>query len=80
MVASRDIQAGELIYKEDPLAMGPNHTALPCCLDCMRTFGGTQQWVPSFWRHFGGRVTYKSNALTFILARFVASVNIFLQF
>ena len=39
MVASRDIEAGELIYKEEPLAMGPNHTALPCCLDCMRSLG-----------------------------------------
>ena len=37
MVASRDIEPGELIYKEEPVAMGPNHTTLPCCLDCMRT-------------------------------------------
>lgn len=36
MVAARDIAAGEVIFTEEPLAVGPNHTALPCCLDCMK--------------------------------------------
>ncbi len=36
MVASRDIQPGEVIFSEDPLAVGPNHTTLPCCLECLK--------------------------------------------
>lgn len=40
MVASRDIQPGELIFAEEPLAVGPNHTSLPCCLDCMNQVTG----------------------------------------
>ncbi|XP_040574757.1 SET domain-containing protein SmydA-8 [Lepeophtheirus salmonis] len=36
MVASRDIQPGEIIFQEEPLAYGPNHSSLPTCLECMR--------------------------------------------
>jgi hypothetical protein len=36
LVASRDIEQGELIFSEDPLAIGPNHNSLPMCLECMR--------------------------------------------
>lgn len=45
MVASRDIEAGELVFKEEPLAFGPNHTALPCCLDCMKSLGKEDTYV-----------------------------------
>ena len=37
MVAARDIKPGELIFTEEPLGLGPNHTTLPCCLDCMKS-------------------------------------------
>jgi len=40
MVASRDLQPGEVIFSEEPLAMGPSHDALPCCLDCMKPANG----------------------------------------
>ena len=40
MVAARDIEAGEVIFREEPLLTGPNHDAKPCCLDCMRRVGG----------------------------------------
>ena len=40
MVASRDLQPGEVIFSEEPLAMGPSHEALPCCLDCMKPANG----------------------------------------
>ena len=36
IVASRDIEQGELIFCEEPLAVGPNHSSLPMCLECMR--------------------------------------------
>ena len=36
MVAARDIKPGELIFTEEPLGLGPNHSTLPCCLDCMK--------------------------------------------
>eukprot|EP00096_Caligus_rogercresseyi_P012657 TRINITY_DN5373_c0_g1_i1.p1 TRINITY_DN5373_c0_g1~~TRINITY_DN5373_c0_g1_i1.p1 ORF type:complete len:578 (-),score=111.95 TRINITY_DN5373_c0_g1_i1:77-1810(-) len=36
MVASRDIQPGEIIFQEEPLAYGPNHSSLPTCMECMR--------------------------------------------
>ena len=36
MVAARDINPGELIFTEEPLGLGPNHSTLPCCLDCMK--------------------------------------------
>lgn len=41
MVAARDIEAGELIFREDPLAMGPNHQSKPSCLECMRKVDGS---------------------------------------
>ncbi|XP_059094035.1 uncharacterized protein LOC131889058 isoform X1 [Tigriopus californicus] len=41
MVAARDIEAGELIFREDPLAMGPNHHSKPSCLECMRKVDGS---------------------------------------
>ena len=36
MVAARDIQPGEVLFADEPLAMGPSHQALPCCPDCMK--------------------------------------------
>ncbi len=36
MVAARDIQPGEVIFSEEPLALGPSHDARPCCMDCMK--------------------------------------------
>lgn len=36
MVASRDINPGEVIFAEEFLAVGPNHITLPCCLDCLK--------------------------------------------
>eukprot|EP00095_Tigriopus_kingsejongensis_P008810 maker-scaffold646_size120253-snap-gene-0.14 protein:Tk08810 transcript:maker-scaffold646_size120253-snap-gene-0.14-mRNA-1 annotation:"protein isoform b" len=41
MVAARDIQPGELIFSEEPLATGPNHNTKPCCLECMRKVDGS---------------------------------------
>ena len=34
MVASRDIKAGEFIFKEAPLTYGPSETTKPICLGC----------------------------------------------
>ena len=36
MVASRDINPGEVIFSEEALALGPNHSTPPCCLECLR--------------------------------------------
>ena len=41
MVAARDIKPGELIFTEDPIGLGPNHSTLPCCLDCMKAVFST---------------------------------------
>ena len=38
---NRDIEAGEIVLFEDPMLMGPNHTAAPSCLDCMRKVDGS---------------------------------------
>ena len=32
MVASRDIKAGEIVFKEAPLTFGPSETSKPICL------------------------------------------------
>ena len=37
MVAARDIDQGELIFSEEPLVKGPNHTiTTPHCLECLK--------------------------------------------
>jgi len=37
MIAARDIDQGELIFSEDPLVKGPNHTlTTPHCLECLK--------------------------------------------
>ncbi len=41
MVATRDIEAGDLIFYEEPLLIGPSHSALPSCLDCMKKVDGS---------------------------------------
>ena len=34
MVATKDIKAGELIFKNDPLSAGPNQNAKCVCIVC----------------------------------------------
>lgn len=41
MVAKRDIEAGDLIFYEDPMLTGPNHSITPSCLDCMKKVDGS---------------------------------------
>ncbi|XP_069699805.1 SET domain-containing protein SmydA-8-like isoform X2 [Periplaneta americana] len=36
MVATRDIKQGEIIIKEEPIAIGPKVVSLPICLGCSR--------------------------------------------
>ena len=37
MVAARDIDQGELIFSEEALVKGPNHTiTTPHCLECLK--------------------------------------------
>ena len=36
MVASRDIKAGEPIFKEAPLTFGPSESTKPLCLGCYK--------------------------------------------
>ena len=37
MVATRDIKAGELIFTETPLSVGPRWNTRPVCLGCYNT-------------------------------------------
>ena len=34
IVATRDIRAGEIIFEESPLAVGPNAVSTPQCIMC----------------------------------------------
>ena len=34
LVATRDIKAGEVIFEENPLAVGPNSVSTPQCIFC----------------------------------------------
>ena len=34
--AARDIKAGELIFKEEALCIGPLHDSKPLCLGCLK--------------------------------------------
>ena len=44
MVAARDIDQGELIFTEEPLVGGPNHTITsPHCLDCLKVGAGSRK-------------------------------------
>ena len=36
ILASRDIAAGEIIFTEEALALGPAHDSLPSCLNCLK--------------------------------------------
>lgn len=36
IIASRDIAAGEVIFAEEALALGPAHDSLPSCLNCLK--------------------------------------------
>ena len=35
LVATRDIQAGEVIFVEEPITVGPLHDTKPVCLGCL---------------------------------------------
>lgn len=37
LVATRKIAAGELVFEERPLAVGPLHDTVPVCLTCFKT-------------------------------------------
>ncbi len=41
MVAARDLEPGELIFTEEALASGPDHSAPPSCLECLKTVDGS---------------------------------------
>ncbi len=36
MVASRSIKAGEILYAENPIVIGPNPVSKPQCLFCCK--------------------------------------------
>ena len=39
MVASRDLKAGEVLFSEPPLVVGPVGVTLPVCLACYAIVG-----------------------------------------
>ncbi|XP_064097943.1 SET domain-containing protein SmydA-8-like [Macrobrachium nipponense] len=41
MVASRDIRAGEIIIKEQPVVIGPKQRSVPLCLGCHKAVDGS---------------------------------------
>lgn len=43
LVATRQIEAGQLIFKETPLTVGPLHETKPVCLVCWKTVDGSYQ-------------------------------------
>ena len=47
LVAARDITAGELIFREEALAIGPNHDTPPLCLSCLKVVNPapSERWV-----------------------------------
>ena len=42
LVATRDIAAGELVFEERPLTVGPLHDTPPVCLGC---FGEVREYL-----------------------------------
>ena len=40
VIATRDIQPGELIFREEAVAFGPNHDTAPLCLSCLSPVTG----------------------------------------
>ena len=40
LVATRDIAAGELVFEERPLTVGPLHNTPPVCLGCFGKVSG----------------------------------------
>ena len=44
LVATRDIAAGELVFEERPLTVGPLHDTPPVCLGCFDKVRLTNEW------------------------------------
>lgn len=40
LVASEDIEAGEIIFTEDPIMLGPKRFSTPVCLGCHHSVNG----------------------------------------
>ena len=52
MVAARDIDQGELIFSEEALVKGPNHTlTTPHCLECLKV-GRSQKNMRNTRNHY----------------------------
>lgn len=45
MVASRDLKAGDVIFKDDALVVGPKTITEPVCLGCYKRVDGSYRLV-----------------------------------
>lgn len=44
MVASRDLKAGDVILREDPIVVGPKQVTEPVCLGCYKRVDGSYRY------------------------------------
>ncbi|XP_045617553.2 enolase-phosphatase E1 isoform X2 [Procambarus clarkii] len=49
MVASRDLKAGDVILKEEPIAVGPKQITEPVCLGCYKRVDGSYRCQKCNW-------------------------------
>ncbi|XP_066945423.1 uncharacterized protein [Macrobrachium rosenbergii] len=49
MVASRDLKAGDVILKEDPIVVGPKQITEPICLGCYKRVDGSYRCQKCHW-------------------------------
>ena len=49
MVAGRDIEPGEVVYREVEMVVGPAKTTTPSCLGCMRRVNGSVRCAGCRW-------------------------------
>ncbi|XP_042873477.1 SET domain-containing protein SmydA-8-like [Penaeus japonicus] len=49
MVASRDLKAGDIIFKDEPLVVGPKTITEPVCLGCYKRVDGTYRCSVCEW-------------------------------
>ncbi|XP_064097940.1 uncharacterized protein LOC135209187 [Macrobrachium nipponense] len=49
MVASRDLKAGDVILKEDPIVVGPKQITEPVCLGCYKRVDGSYRCQKCHW-------------------------------
>lgn len=66
MVATRDFKAGDVIFRDDPIVLGPKQISEPVCLGCYRRVDGSYRYTNLLLTvkyHFYNSVTSITNLL-----------------